>query len=178
MLSLCAPSTFLRVAPTRPPATHCAIIAWSRRVAGGTVRSCTLGNITLDMSSQHEVQRLERIVCRLKLALGPYVQYHTTTLAAWRERNSLSDLERMRRKWARIMRAYESDKQDILQGRTGFFTQDRLAELDQQLQRARCKVEATYGHPITALDDQHLAQRAQYLDAQGLLDHVDYTHLR
>jgi len=141
------------------------------------VRRCVLGSITMDPSHQNETHRLERLLCRLKLALGPHVRYDITSLEAWKERLRLSDLERMRRKWARVMRAYESDKQDILQGRTGFFTQDRLTELDQQLQRARCKVESTYGHPITALDDHHLAQRAQYLDAQGLLDKVDHTHL-
>lgn len=136
-----------------------------------------LGSILVRLNDRQDYERLGRLQRRLAVHFGQYLRWDTFPLEVLKEANRLSNLERMRRKWAKVMRAYASDRADIESGRKGMFIADRIAELDALLERAQAKVEKTYGHPITDLANAALAQRAAELDQHGLIDRTDHTHL-
>lgn len=157
----------------RPHPTHEAIITYR---AAALQPQQLLGRITFCMASSADNQRLARLIAYLQWRMGTQVQYTVAQLAIHREAVRLSNLERMRRKWRRVVAAFEADRQAILQGQQGMFQEESLRQLESLLHQARTKVEATYGHTIDQLHDTHLIHRTQQLTAMGLINTTTYVN--
>lgn len=162
--------------PARKPApTHCVTFYWKAKNIESERH--IIGCLTMNPSLPEEVRRIARITAMLDYKIGHGVYHYQLPMEIAREARTLSDLERMRRKWNKVMRAYHADRAAIEQGTEGIFITERLAELDALLEQARTKVERTYGHRLAELDDTTLAKRTAELDAQGLIDHQDFSTL-
>jgi hypothetical protein len=160
---------------SKPVPTHRITFYWQAKHTDGERE--IIGTITLRMDDNAELRRLQRLQAWLHLKIGKGIGHTTLPLEVMKQANRLSDLERMRRKWNKVMRAWSEDRDSILKGSTGMFVSERLAELDALLEQAKQKVERTYGHRIEDLHDQELAEQARKLDAQGLIERTDYYHL-
>ena len=162
-------------APThRPQPTHEAIFIWyCRHAEEGQI----IGRISFRVDNGEDTRRLSLLKCRLQLAIGHELKHNTIPLAIHREAVRMSDLERMRRKWRRVVAAFEHDRAAILAGADGMFIQERMNELQALLEQARQKVESTYGHRITDLDDVALLKRTLQLSAMGLINTKDYNYV-
>lgn len=163
------------VPKSKPVPTHTITFYWKAKHSHSDRN--TIGNITIRMSDNDEIRRLERITAWLRLKVGHGLHHCTLPLALLKEARRLSDLERMRRKWGKVMRAYQSDRERIIHGEGGLFIEERLLELEATMETIQKKVERTYGHRIEELDNAQLTQKARELDAQGLIAHTDYYHL-
>lgn len=151
MRSLPVGNTFPVLArASRPQPTHCIWCYWRARPL--ECERHYIGTITVKFADETDVRRSTRLIQRLSFIYGTQFYYQTVPLDSFKEAKRLNDLERMGRKWKRIIKAYESDRSDILAGAEGLFIDDRLRELDALLEQAREKTERTYGHRVAELE--------------------------
>ncbi len=96
-----------------------------------------------DLSDPHS--RLGRWVRRLALRTPLGYMMHSVALdAQWKERRTLTDLQRFRRKMGQVLRAYEEEKAKALRGELGL-PELALERLEEELEQAWQKAERIYG---------------------------------
>jgi hypothetical protein len=137
-----------------------------------------IGAIGYDPNDQRSMDRLLRMDNLLHARFGwQSITRDNHRTEALRERTTLSDLERFRRKMLKVVRQYEANKVLIDNGVGGLFQEERLRELDAELELAWQKMEDRYGCKREQLDDPVLTARAAALIAQGKLDLKDHFEL-
>ena len=96
-----------------------------------------------DLTDHHS--RLRRWVRRMaqRTPLG-YTMHSVALDAHWKERRTLTDLQRFRRKMGQVLRAYEEEKAKALRGELGL-PELALERLDEELEQAWVKAERIYG---------------------------------
>jgi len=175
------PSTYRAVVVHEAPpaeATLLAVYSYRHLYPFHHLPNEVLGTVGYDPNDRRSMERLNRMDKLLSARLGwqSYTRDNRKT-DTLRERSTLSDLERFRRKMLKVLRQYEANKVLIDNGVGGLFQQERLRELDAELELAWQKMEDRYGVKRAQLDDPALAARAATLIAQGKLNLQDHFEL-
>lgn len=158
----------VRHVPPRPPATH--TMRFSVRDSNRD-ETYVLGAITTTMDDRRCSERAKRIEALVRYRLHSVMVEVRVVPTEWlHERRAFSDVERFRRKMLRVQRAYEQDRDAIVNGEGGLFQEDRLRELDALLEQAWQKMEHRYGVRRDQLDDPSLMARVRELRERGVLD--------
>lgn len=137
-----------------------------------------IGTIGYDPNDRRSMDRLLRMDGLLSGRFGwMHISRENRKTDTLRERRALSDLERFRRKMRKVLGLFENNKRLIHEGVAGLFQQERLRELDAEMERAWLKMEERYGVKREQLDDPALAARAATLIAEGKLNLKDRFEL-
>lgn len=129
-----------------------------------------IGTVGYDPNDDHSQARLMRFDNMLHARYGwQSICRDNVKTAVHHERRALSDLERFRRKMLKVVRQYNNNRQLLMAGAGGLFQDDRLRELDAELDRAWTLMEDRYGCKREQLDDPALAARARELESAGKL---------
>lgn len=127
------------------PPTHTARYQVKRRYNGGHDWD-VIGAMDVNVGSDRDMRRLRLLDARLNYKfIGTEVARVMLPIEKQKQPRQLSDLQRFRRKMGMVLRAYEQEKQEILDLHHGIFVDDELARLERDLEEAWAKAEEIYG---------------------------------
>jgi hypothetical protein len=130
----------------RPEATHVVVFSWRRDHL--KEHDEMIGAVTCAWTDTTDHRRIENLKTRVYLALR--TDWHRLQVDVrplehmLRERRTMDDLQRFKRKMGQVLRTYEAEKVKALRGELGL-PELALERLDTELQLAWEKAERIYG---------------------------------